>query len=127
MHGALSSALWIQGLGEQKIFFSLDSTLKSPIEIPTQAQLMVVIEGKQKEAAATEEVVSKALPKNISPNRWMYLIWQWLYDYATIGMKKPVSFQDAAETAKVAENANNMKMDCQPDTKCYLWRCDQWM
>lgn len=30
---------------------------------------MVVIEGKQKEAAATEEVVSKALPKNISPNR----------------------------------------------------------
>eukprot|EP00434_Breviolum_minutum_P012043 symbB.v1.2.010619.t1/scaffold696.1/size260109/12 len=42
---------------------------------------MVVIEGKQKEAAATEEVVSK----------------------------------DAAETAKVAENANNMKMDCQRD------------
>lgn len=66
MHGALSSALWIQGLFEQKIIFPLDSTLKSLIEISTQAQLMVVIEGKQKEAAATEEVVSKALPKNIS-------------------------------------------------------------
>ena len=32
-----------------------------PMNVPsTKAQLMVVIEGKQKEAAATEEVVSKA-------------------------------------------------------------------
>lgn len=57
----------------------LKPTLKKTAE--ETEQLMVVIEGKQKEAAVTEEVVSK----------------------------------DAAETAKVAESANNMKVDCQRD------------
>lgn len=62
----------------------MDSTLKSPFEIPTQAQLMVVIEGKQKEAAATEEVVSKALPKNISQLLNVFDCTMVIYDYMTM-------------------------------------------